>query len=158
MPTTNNNQETEWILLEGVVKKGHRVASGLANNSPYSRGSIEMQKPFFRQLGLDLSSFFSGTLNISIYPKTFQIKQSKYTFRQVKWHSLYPAEDFSFLPCQVLYQEKSYNSWIYYPHPETKIGHFQDASTLEVIAPFIPQLNYDMRVNLKIKSQAILIQ
>ena len=55
--------DTEWILVEVIIKQGHQVASGLAKDNPYPRGTIEMQIPFFQQLGLDLSSFFLGTFN-----------------------------------------------------------------------------------------------
>ncbi|MGF1591433.1 MAG: hypothetical protein ACFCU7_19755 [Pleurocapsa sp.] len=45
--------------------------------------------------------------------------------------------------------------FIYYPHPETKIGHFQDDSILEAIAPKIPHLNYGDRLILKLAPQEI---
>ena len=145
--------DTEWILVEGIIKQGHQVASGLAKDSPYPQGTIEMQIPFFQKLGLDLSSFFLGTLNISIYPQIVTINQPEYTFREIKWHRDYPAEDFSFSACEVIFEEKNYSGWIYYPHPETKIGHFQDSSTIEAIAPCISGINYDARVQLRINSQ-----
>ena len=46
------------ITLTGIVKPGHQVASGNAQNSPYERGTLEMQLPFFQKLGLDLSGFY----------------------------------------------------------------------------------------------------
>ena len=145
--------DTEWILVEGIIKQGHQVASGLAKDSPYPQGTIEMQIPFFQQLGLDLSSFFLGTLNISIYPQIVTINQPEYTFRNIKWHQDYPTEDFSFSACKVIFEGNNYSGWIYYPHPETKIGHFQESSTIEVIAPCISGINYDARVQLRINSQ-----
>jgi len=141
--------------LTGIVKPGHQVASGNAKDSPYEQGTLAMQLPFFRDLGLDLSGFFLGTLNVSIAPQTFKLVQPKYTFPQVKWHPNFPAETFSFSPCTVIYHEQSYEGLIYYPHPETKIGHFQDDSILEVIAPKIPNLNYGDRLKLAINPQEI---
>jgi len=41
-----------------------------------------------------------------------------------------------------LYNEVVYNALIYYPHAETKIGHFQNKSTMEIIAPFINNIEY----------------
>ncbi len=90
-----------------------------------------MQLPFFKELGLDLSPYYFGTLNISIAPHTFEIKQPQYTFKNVKWHPDYPAETFSFSLCQVIVKNINYQGLIYYPHPETKIGHFQDDSIVE---------------------------
>jgi hypothetical protein len=59
---------SDWISVEGIVQAGHGVASGNTAQSPYPQGTIKMQQPFFRQLGLDLSPYFPGTLNVSIAP------------------------------------------------------------------------------------------
>ena len=147
--------QPESILMSGIIKPGHQVASGLAKDSPYDRGTLEMQLPFFKDLGLDLSCYFLGTLNISISPYIFTVKQPQYTFKNVKWHPNYAAETFSFSACQVIYQQVNYRGFIYYPHPETKIGHFQDDSILEVITYPIPNINYGDRVHLEINSQEI---
>lgn len=55
--------ESNLVTLTGIVKSGHQVASGRAENSPYERGTLEMQLPCFRDLGLDLSTFYLGTIN-----------------------------------------------------------------------------------------------
>lgn len=74
--------------LPGIIKPGHQVASGKAIDSPYDRGTIEMQLPFLKNLGLDLTNFFLGTLigtlNISIAPYIFKIIQPQYTFKDVQ--------------------------------------------------------------------------
>lgn len=145
------------VSLMGIVQSGHQVASGFAKNSPYSQGTIAMQLPFFLDLGLDLREFFQGTLNISIAPYNFKITKPQYTFEGVKWHPDYDEETFSFSPCQVVYQDSSYQGWVYYPHPETKIGHFQDKSVVEVLAPKISNLNYGSSLILKVNPQQIQI-
>lgn len=147
--------ESDLVSLVGIVKPGHQVASGNSPNSPYERGTLEMQLPFFEKLGLDLSGFFLGTINISIAPDTFKLVKPKYTFPHVKWHPDYDAETFSFSPCLLVHQGNSYQGLIYYPHPETKIGHFQDDSIIEAIAPKIPDLNYGDRISLAIDPQEI---
>lgn len=143
-------KESDWITLAGVVVSGHRVASGLATDSPYPRGTIEMQAPFFRDRGLDLSAFFLGTLNVSIHPYRFAVKTAPYCFRDVKWSPEHPAEDFSFLHSQVDVQDTTYSGWLYYPHPETKLGHFQAPSTLELLMPPIPDLRYGDRLSVRL--------
>jgi len=147
--------ESNLISLTGTVKPGHQVASGQAVDSPYEKGTLEMQLPYFRDLGVDLSNFYLGTINISIAPRTFKLTAPKYTFPQVKWHRDYPAETFSFATAIVIHQTNSYSGWVYYPHPETKIGHFQDDSILEIIAPKIADLHYGDRLTLKLDSQEI---
>jgi len=147
--------ESNLVTLTGIVKPGHQVASGRGVNSPYERETLEMQLPYFRDLGLDLSGFYLGTLNVSIAPQTFEFKAPKYTFPQVKWHCDYRAETFSFATAVVDHQNYSYRGWVYYPHPETKIGHFQDDSILEIITPKIADLSYGDRLTLKLDPQEI---
>ena len=143
--------------VTGVLRAGHQVASGIAPDSPYEKGTIEMQLPFFRDRGLDLSSYFFGTLNIDIAPHTFKLLQPQYSFKQVKWHLDYPAEDFSFSPCQVGYQGRVYNSLVYYPHPETKIGHFQDPSIIEIIAPPIKSIGYGNEIAIALNPREVAV-
>ncbi|MBD2112257.1 hypothetical protein H6F59_10480 [Nodosilinea sp. FACHB-141] len=138
-----------WQTVTGIVEHGHQVASGSAANCPYPSGTIEMQMPFFAALGLDLTEYFKGTLNISINPRTFQLTDPELTFRQVEWTDRHPPEDFSFSRCRVLFQTSTYNSWIYYPHPETKKRNFQNPSIIEIIAPPIPNIKYGDRVKIE---------
>lgn len=147
----------KWLKLPGIVVKGHQVASGKAKNSPYPQSSIVMQTPVFQGLGLDISSFFPGTLNISLRPYQFSVNQPKYTFEQVKWYVNSPPESFSFSPCHLIFNAQQYESLIYYPHPETKPAHFQDNSTLELLSSFIPNIQYGDQVNLEINPQEIII-
>lgn len=143
--------------IDGIVQAGYRVASGNTDSSPYPKGTIEMQIPFFKALGLDLTPYFPGTLNINISPKQFEIRSASHTFRNVHWAEGSAPEDFSFVPCQVIFQNQSFDSFVYYPHPETKIGHFQNPSIVEVIAPRISDLNYGDRVLLKFNPDQIRI-
>ena len=141
--------------VNGIVTRGHMVASGQSEH--YPRGTIEMQLPYLKALGLDLSAYYPATLNISIDPATFNLIAPEYTFRQVHWTDAHLPEDFSFSACRITYRDTQYNGWIYYPHPETKERHFQNASIIEVIAQFIPEIRYGDRVSLEFKSGEILI-
>jgi CTP-dependent riboflavin kinase len=143
--------------IDGIIQPGYRVASGTTDSSPYPKGTIEMQTPFFRALGLDLTPFFPGTLNVDISPSKFELIAPQHTFRKVQWAEEFSAEDFSFSPCQVIYKNTSFDSFIYYPHPETKIGHFQNSSIVEVIAPLIPDLKYGDRITLSINTEQVRI-
>ena len=147
----------QLVSVLGTIKPGHQVASGRAKDSPYARGTIEMQLPFFRNLGLDLGGFFWGTLNISLAPHSFEVLEPQYTFPLVKWHPDYEAETFSFSPCELVYRDNNYQALIYYPHPETKLGHFQDDSIIEAIAPPIPEIQYGDEIELKVRENEIKI-
>jgi CTP-dependent riboflavin kinase len=144
-----------WVIVRGIVARGHRVASGESDDRRYPRGTIEMQKPFFKALGLDLTPFYEGTLNVSISPHTFAMVRPRYTYRHVEWTSLHPPEDFSFSPCRVLFDDAVYEGWIYYPHPETKKVHFQDPSIVEIIAPYIPNIGYGDEVQIMIDANEV---
>lgn len=143
----------EWINVTGIITKGHQVASGMAKNSPYPQGTIEMQTPFFKELGLDIATFFPGTLNINIRPYKFKLYNPQYTFETVKWNPNSPSETFSFSCCQIFYQQAQYTALIYYPHPETKPTHFQDDSTLEILTQPLDGIQYghSMQLNLNPK-------
>lgn len=143
-----------WITLKGILKQGYRVASGPSAAYP-EYGSIEKQKPYFKALGLDLEHVFNGTLNISIEPHAFELTKPRHTFRGVKWTELTNAEDFSFSPCRVRFEGWEYEGWVYYPHPETKRDHFQDASTVEVLAPFIEGVRYGDELELLLDPQEV---
>ena len=144
---------TEWISLAGVLVQGYRVASGPSKDYPY--GALERQRPIFAARGLDLSSYFNGTLNIDISPRTFKLLKPEITFHNVEWTDLHPPEHFSFSRCGIIFRDIEYDGWVYYPHPETKLRHFQNPSLLEVIAMKIPGINYGDELDVLVRLEEI---
>ena len=127
----------EW--LTGRLCSGHGVASGRSNESPYPNGTIRMQAPVFKALGLDLSGCYFGTLNIDFAPLEVSLANPDHLFEKVHWTELHPPETFSFWRVEIKASEPDVvNGWVYYPHPETKERHWQPPTTLELLAP---QLN-----------------
>jgi hypothetical protein len=145
------------LLLHGTVVPGHGVASGRALNSPYPQGSVAMQMPFFKARGLDLSHCWAGTLNVSVAPKTWSVLHADYCFAQVTWTHLHPPETFSFVSLQLLWRTQSIDAWLYYPHPETKAAHHQNASVMEIIAPRLDGLTYGDSLTLQYTTGALLV-
>ena len=143
------------IHVTGIVVEGHRVASGPSKEYPY--GSLERQIPLFKTCSLNLEHFFPGTLNVSIAPLWFEMVRPAYTFRQIAWTDLHPPEDFSFSACKIRFQGQEYEGYTYYPHPETKIRHFQNPSLIEVITDKIPGMGYGARLELALDPVAIRI-
>ncbi|REL35612.1 hypothetical protein [Thalassotalea euphylliae] len=159
------------MRMKGRVIKGHQVASGKATDSPFSEGTIALQKPFFKKLGLDLSRMFDGTINLAIEQTVQDLVQESsqepcqerhaelciqfgiadYRFKNVKWTTDWPAEDFDFYSCEIAYQGKCYSAFIYQPKAETKVGHFQPSNVVELIAPFIEGVSYGDELELLIK-------
>ena len=147
----------QWIEVSGIVQEGHQIASGRAENTPYDGGSIQLQTPFFQELGLDLSNFFSGTINLSIAPNQFQLVKPFWQAQNLRWTDQHPPETFSFFQVKINREGKVYEGLIYYPHPETKQTHFQDANTLEILAPRIAGLKYGDRLLIELLSSEIQI-
>ncbi len=140
----------EWLELHGVVVEGYGVASGTAADSPYPRGSIELQVPFFKDCGLDLTRFHRGTLNVSIAPLRASMVNPRFTFRSILWSPSHEPEDFSFAPCQIAHAEAWHAGFVYYPHPETKPRHHHDPSILEIITTYLTGVAYGDAIDLLI--------
>jgi hypothetical protein len=136
------------VYAAGVVQAGYGVASGIASESPYPGGTIALQMPFFRDLGLDLGDCFLGTLNVNVAPFEMRILRPRFRFERVEWVAGV-VETFSFCRCVVEFGSVGYEGWIYYPHPETKPDHFHFPGLVEVIAPRILGLGYGDRVGLR---------
>lgn len=150
---------THWINVTGTIIRGHGVASGQGGDARFPGGTIRLQRPAFAAQGLVLDSYFPGTINISIYPHQYVVKQAKHTFRQVKWADNAPPEDFSFFDCRVVLKtDQRINGLIYYPHPETKPEHFQSPDTLEVLTEFVDDLSYGIKVGLELNPEQLLVR
>ena len=144
------------MTITGILMQGHQVASRPSAAYPYS--SLEKQKPYFKALGIDLSPYFNGTLNISIAPLEFEMTWPELTFPLVEWTDLHPPETFSFSRCKVWFLRKAYKGWVYYPHPETKKTHFQNPSLVEVITYEIADIKYGDAVEIEVNPQEITIK
>ncbi len=149
---------TSWQTITARIVPGHQVASGLNANPRFPGGTLRMQAPFFRALGLDLAAYHGGTMNVSIAPCRYRVVKAPTTFRQVKWHPTEPAEDFSFFDVQLMRAgELPVAGKIYYPHPDTKPEHFQQTDVLELLLPFVAGLKYGDEIQLSIPSEQMVI-
>jgi len=146
----------QWTPIHGTLVEGYRVASGPSKDYPY--GALDRQWPIFESRGLDLSSYFNGTLNIDIAPDAFEMLNPEFTFRLVEWTDLHPPEHFSFSRCKVVFQAIEYDGWVYYPHPETKLRHFQNPSLVEVIAKEIPGIVYGDELDVMVNRDEIRVR
>lgn len=145
----------DWVYMAGRLAQGYRVASGPSRDYPY--GALERQRPHFKARGLDLDGYFNGSLNIDISPARFAMVKPQFTFPLVEWTDLHPPETFSFSRCRVVFREVECDGWVYYPHPETKLRHFQNPSLLEVIALPIPNIRYGDGLGIWLQADEILL-
>jgi hypothetical protein len=178
-PAMSADKTADKITVSGIVVPGHQVASGQSAHNPYPRGTIEMQTPHFQALGVDLTPFYPGTLNVSIAPYRFDIVPT-ITLPQVKWSPHHAAETFSFVPIRLIWPTSQSSSaqpveeaarWqslpresqtveglIYYPHPETKLNHFQDPTVLELLLPKLASIHYGSTVTLIASASELIIK
>ncbi|MCP3871335.1 MAG: hypothetical protein GY703_25185 [Gammaproteobacteria bacterium] len=147
---------TPWMGVRGVVQRGHRVASTACSDPRFPGGTLQMQLPHFKKAGCNLEDYHPGTINLSIAPFEFKIRQADLTLRRIKWSSRVPAEDFSFVNCRVLQEESPpLPGLVYYPHPETKPEHFQPPEILEIITFRIPDLEYGDNLSIEVLRKQI---
>ncbi|MBO9490600.1 hypothetical protein J7384_09510 [Endozoicomonas sp. G2_1] len=146
------------INIGFTVVKGHQIASGLAADSPYPKGSIEMQAPYFKMLGLDLSNYYLATINAQFNCHAIATKQYHNYFQDVHWAAGFASESFGFIKCGILWQNKRYDALIYQPDKTTKIAHTQPENCLEIIAPKLDGLDYGDQLILQVDANYIELQ
>jgi hypothetical protein len=160
-PKTHQTHETpmnHWTQINGMIRQGYGVASGQGKDPRYPDGTIALQTPIFQGLGLDLSAYFPGTINLAIAPHRYTIVQAVHTFRSVKWSAIAPPEDFSFFDCRLKLADDTWQpGLIYYPHPETKPEHFQADDVLEIITDLIANLHPGTVLTLQVNNQQLAI-
>ncbi|PZO08067.1 MAG: hypothetical protein DCF25_22465 [Leptolyngbya foveolarum] len=115
------------------------------------------QTPHFLAQGIDLSPFYSGTLNVSIDPYRFELIPQR-TLSLVKWSPEHEPESFSFVPIQLEWQRQCYSGLVYYPHLETKIDHFQEPTVIELLMPCIDAIAYGDEVILRASNNELIIK
>lgn len=148
-------QTAKMELYDFTVVKGHQVASGRANDPRFPVGTINAQASHFKALGLDISEFYPATINAEFKSKSITLNQHDYFFQQVKWHKYIPAEDFKFWRCNLLKDDTEFSALIYQPQLDTKTEHIQPLNQLEILAPYIKNINYGDLLTLKINKQVI---
>ena len=140
----------EWF--DGVVITGHGVAGGSAADSPYPAGSISLQRPHFLSAGIDLSPYFSGTLNVDLAPHKPPQLQRVVFDGVLHWYGDI-AERFTLarVDCRVVVHKigREVEGLWYYPHPETKPAHFQRETVVELLLPYLEGIAAGDAVSIK---------
>lgn len=137
--------------VEGVVAPGHGIASGKTKDLRFPQGTIAPQIPHFAARGLNLESFFPGTLNVDIAPQGFSMGTPSHTFRDVQWHPEF-KEHFSFCSVAIAVGHNVTGGFLYYPQPETKTEFMDGPTQLQILAPMIPDVKYGARVKIYFNS------
>ena len=144
------------MRIPAKVIPGYGVASGKGGDPRYKDGTIKLQIPHFLVRGLDLTSYFPGTLNVDVAPKKFKVVKPKYSFEKVDWSEHISPENFFFFDVIVYYNDTAHQGLIYMPDPSTKEQHTQRPTTLEFILPKIQNLIYGSSVEIEIVEDQML--
>lgn len=112
----------------------------------------------FQKLGLDLSPYFIGTINVDISPRTFELGSPKHFFAEVDWSPHIPSENFYFFDVTLFVHEKAYQGLIYMPDPQTKVEMEQSSTVLELILPPVEQVEYGSQVEIEVMEKQIVIK
>ena len=130
------------MRIKGKVIPGHGVASGIGEDSRYPDGTLRQQIPYFLKHGLDLNSYFLGTINLDIAPYQFKIGNARLFLKNIDWSDYIPPENFFFFDVEAYRDQEVFEGLIYMPDPATKKDHAQKESVLELILPKIDDLHY----------------
>ncbi|HXA46131.1 MAG TPA: hypothetical protein VNW52_00770 [Burkholderiaceae bacterium] len=123
----------------GKIIAGYGVASGRASDCPFPGGSIRQQQPYFLAQGVDLSPYFAGTLNVDLAPHIPH--PAGYVFDgNLRWFGDL-EEHFILSRVELTVNGRHFSGLWYYPDPATKVDHFQSASVVELLMPWIEGLD-----------------
>ena len=142
-------------LIDAQIIPGYRVASGQAGDSRFPNGTIMKQAPHFADRGLDISPYFSATINVNIAPFQFKILKPSYHFLKVNWSPHMPSEDFYFFDLIATYIGTQHRGLVYMPDPNTKIDHVQASDTLELLLPKIEGIQYHRPITLRLNDDQL---
>ena len=149
------SQAPEFDLsLTGTVAKGYGHASGSAK---YPEGTINLQKIAFLKHGLDIRMCFSGTINLSIAPSTYEVAQPEFILKGVEWKSGRIPENFFIGRALIITNGQEIPAYVYLPDPTTKTGSTDNPQHLQLLAPFIEGLHTGAALTVKIRSKEFVI-
>lgn len=138
-------------FVTGVVEPGHGHASGL-RSAKYPEGTINLQRPHFLTLGLDIRHCFAGTINLSIAPRTIRLVDPRIVLRNVQWKEGRKPENFFIGKCRIEHRALHLDAYIYFPDPSTKVSSFDDPSHFQLLSPHIPDIKYGLTLGMYFSS------
>jgi len=129
----------KWTSIQGVLVQGYRVASGPSKDYPY--GALDRQRPFFVSRGLDLGSYFNGTLILTAVQ--FEFAMMKLNLPSIMWSDgSASAGAFFIFTLQGDLQRCGIRRLGGIIRTETKLRSLSNPSLLEVIAMPIGRSSY----------------
>ena len=144
--------------LTVTVSKGHGIASGKTRDPRFPEGTLALQIPLLEKLGLNLESYFRGTLNLDLGRHSFRLKEPTYCFAEVEWSPVMPPENFSFYACRLRCKDLHAKALVYWPNPSTKPEFHQASNVLEILAPELRGISYGDQMDLEAEPRIMVFE
>ena len=147
---------------QGLVVRGHRVASGLGGDRRFPAGTIALQLPIFRDLVPALEAHLGGpahpgTINLRLAGARRRILRPEIILEHVRWTPLFPPETFYLSRAELVHDGREHPVFLYIPDPATKPDHHQASNVIELLARRIEGLEYGDAATLRFRPDAIAI-
>lgn len=147
--------------VDAVVVRGHRVASGACDDPRFPAGTIALQLPRFRRLVAEFDAYlggpaFPGTINLAVGGRVV-VDTPGIRLAAVAWTAVFPPETFFLAGGRLHHRGLRHPVFLYMPDPATKPDHLQPPDRIELLAAWIPDLNYGDPVRLDYPAAALTI-
>lgn len=148
------------MKLSGKVKKGVQLASGIAKDCKYHKGTIFLQRLTMKyhddrfvkfSKKLDKMNIFNGTINVKL-SRPIVFKNPDYYINNLNWFPSY-NESFSFIKCKIKHDGRYYDGFIYRPQPSFLSEH--DKFTIELLSQKIESLSYGDKIEVFIRNTKV---
>lgn len=136
------------VWRQGIVVRGHRVASGEGGDPDFPHGTIRPQLGAFRAAIPDFEAYlgglpFAGTINVQIEgAAALTAGEPDFRIGPVRWTDRFQAEIFLLSRAILKIGDTAHPAFLYIPDPATKPRHFQPTNVVELLATHLPALKY----------------
>lgn len=140
------------FVLHGKVVKGYQLASGLGKlpNVPFTR-TVGLQMPYFVQAGIPgIGEMHIGTINMSIAPRKLKILKPDYEV-MCEWFPKITETFWIMDDVKIIYGEKEYNGFVYYPTPSDI--HIVRDEIIELLTVKIPGVKYGDDISISLPAE-----
>ena len=137
----------------GQVVRGFGAASGRSNDQRFLNGTIQEQRKYFIQKGIDFHEIHNGTINIATSDE-LKIKRARHEVNDLSWSENMPAENFLFFDSYIQTSNKMYQGWLYLPFKDQPKLNLKK---LEFLMPKLPNLNEGDQLEVFLNDEQIIV-
>jgi len=150
-----------WVDRDGVVVRGHGVASGAGGDPRFPRGTVAVQLPLLQAGVPELADWlggapFAGTINVALAGVAVTSGVPDATVADLRWTEHFAPETFFLSRAAMVHAGVERRAWLYIPDPATKPpDHPPLAGVVELLARRVPGLAYGDPVTLRFAARTL---